>query len=204
MGTRVAAQVTGPPQCCGPEYLTGFFFFLYHLPLSTITSAFTVMTYMFLQVWVVLTYTAVIKIGEKWNASRDFEADKVDILSLVHAQPFYQSRCLGHLVVRADMLALCFTPNAGSSLETGDWTCPVCLDILANPVVLDCSHRFCWGCITKAIEKNPCCPVCRKHQSSTVGAQGLQVDVSLSKFLAHHIPSVVGQVCTNEMELWQL
>ena len=143
-----------------------------------------------LRAYVVLSYTTVIKIGEKWN---HVNGEKIDAVSMVNSQPFYQSRCLGHLVVRADMLALYYDVS-GPNVETEDWTCPVCLDVLNNPVVLDCSHRFCWGCITKAIETNACCPVCRKGQCNQQ-AQGLQVDVSLSKFLAHHMPSLVEQVC---------
>eukprot|EP00669_Euglena_mutabilis_P006416 TRINITY_DN2038_c0_g1_i3.p1 TRINITY_DN2038_c0_g1~~TRINITY_DN2038_c0_g1_i3.p1 ORF type:complete len:540 (-),score=148.70 TRINITY_DN2038_c0_g1_i3:2215-3750(-) len=84
------------------------------------------------------------------------------------------------------MLALCFNPE-GPGADRKNFTCPVCWDVLRNPVVLGCAHRFCWSCITQALETSDCCPVCRKRQLLEDG--DLEVDVWLAEFVEHHVPS---------------
>ncbi|KAJ7985136.1 hypothetical protein DPEC_G00348950 [Dallia pectoralis] len=44
-------------------------------------------------------------------------------------------------------------------------SCPICLDIFKNPVVLKCSHSFCEDCLQKNWKEvvNRLCPVCRKE-----------------------------------------
>ncbi|XP_043942086.1 zinc-binding protein A33-like [Protopterus annectens] len=54
-----------------------------------------------------------------------------------------------------------------SSKQSGDYTeefiCPVCLDLLNIPVILECGHNFCKTCIDHVwnSEEQPHCPVCR-------------------------------------------
>ncbi|KAF7597368.1 hypothetical protein BBP40_006309 [Aspergillus hancockii] len=40
-------------------------------------------------------------------------------------------------------------------------TCPICLDILEQPVITACAHAFCKGCIEQVIERQHKCPMCR-------------------------------------------
>ncbi len=46
-------------------------------------------------------------------------------------------------------------------------TCPVCYEIITEPVVFPCQHEICLLCFKKSLETaNHCCPICRKRISS--------------------------------------
>eukprot|EP00668_Euglena_longa_P005071 GGOE01005950.1.p1 GENE.GGOE01005950.1~~GGOE01005950.1.p1 ORF type:complete len:1120 (-),score=225.69 GGOE01005950.1:754-3888(-) len=135
--------------------------------------------------FIILNYMAVIKIIKKWNKREDDHKASMDPFAILHSSPFYHSRSLGQLVVKAEMLALCFSPE-GPAADRKNFTCPVCWDVLRNPVVLGCAHRFCWSCITQALESSDCCPVCRKRQLLEDG--DLEVDVWLAEFVEQHLP----------------
>ena len=37
--------------------------------------------------------------------------------------------------------------------------CPICFDLFKSPVLIDCSHTVCDGCLN---QNNPMCPLCNK------------------------------------------
>ena len=51
------------------------------------------------------------------------------------------------------------TPNLNCKKE-----CPICYQIMVEPVIFECKHRFCLGCIKqlKDAQKNRC-PLCRSN-----------------------------------------
>uniref|UniRef100_A0A674NNZ9 RING-type E3 ubiquitin transferase n=1 Tax=Takifugu rubripes TaxID=31033 RepID=A0A674NNZ9_TAKRU len=54
-----------------------------------------------------------------------------------------------------------------STLTLQDCRCPVCLEILCEPVTLPCTHTFCKGCFLESVDKATlCCPLCRKRVST--------------------------------------
>uniref|UniRef100_A0A4W5NL70 RING-type domain-containing protein n=1 Tax=Hucho hucho TaxID=62062 RepID=A0A4W5NL70_9TELE len=65
-------------------------------------------------------------------------------------------------------------PGAPCSLPTqklrrlvplkGDLSCPVCLNIFSDPVILLCSHSFCKACLQECCRQRGFreCPVCRE------------------------------------------
>ncbi|KAG9262748.1 tripartite motif-containing protein 35-like [Astyanax mexicanus] len=48
-----------------------------------------------------------------------------------------------------------------------DLSCPICLEIFSDPVMLTCGHSFCRTCLQKSWTQNPEreCPVCRRRSS---------------------------------------
>jgi SWI/SNF-related matrix-associated actin-dependent regulator of chromatin subfamily A3 len=43
--------------------------------------------------------------------------------------------------------------------------CPVCFDVLDDPLITHCKHSFCRKCITKVVEIQHRCPMCRSELS---------------------------------------
>ena len=44
--------------------------------------------------------------------------------------------------------------------------CPICMDVLKDPVITACTHTFCFGCIEKTINLQHKCPMCRAQLDS--------------------------------------
>ncbi|KAK7137522.1 hypothetical protein R3I94_013239 [Phoxinus phoxinus] len=53
--------------------------------------------------------------------------------------------------------------SSGASHFEENLLCPVCRDVFRDPVLLLCSHSFCWACVDQYWEHSVCqrCPVCR-------------------------------------------
>ncbi|KAI7800915.1 E3 ubiquitin-protein ligase rnf168 [Triplophysa rosa] len=57
--------------------------------------------------------------------------------------------------------------ESSGGLTRSDCVCPICLDILLEPVTLPCTHTFCKPCFLETVDKsNMCCPLCRKRVST--------------------------------------
>jgi glycerophosphodiester phosphodiesterase len=148
---------------------------------------------------------------KKWNkhANRDGDAGRLDAVRTLLAAPFFASAALAKTVTRAELLAVRLAAPEARSWE--DFACPICLEVLRNPVVLSCAHRFCFSCVataalyavdrpdvtagtgssnTSAGPGGPArglrcdCPVCRKPQVLDDGA--LKVDSALDDFVRRH------------------
>lgn len=71
----------------------------------------------------------------------------------------------------------------GAALEElhKELTCPVCLDLFREPVILECGHHFCRACIGRCWEAKsedaPTCPQCRKTCTKTLRPNSLLCNV---------------------------
>ncbi len=51
------------------------------------------------------------------------------------------------------------------SIDRRDFDCPLCFQLLYEPITLECGHTFCRDCLYQAFQFKKHCPLCRKHSS---------------------------------------
>jgi len=137
-----------------------------------------------LRYYVVLNYIAVYKIIKKRNKMLKNTSTPLDYLSILLEQPFYTSIKLAKVTVKTELLGLKIMP--GETVNEKNFACPICLDVLCNPVVLSCTHRFCWTCLSKTSERMQACPICLKDQQ--LDPQNFHIDWLLTEFLNKQFP----------------
>nr|XP_043873508.1 NLR family CARD domain-containing protein 3-like [Solea senegalensis] len=69
--------------------------------------------------------------------------------------------------------------------------CPLCQDVLKDPVSTSCGHRFCRHCISSYWDQSgppgdSCCPQCGQRPRTGRGLQSIFADVGLQKVLDEH------------------
>ncbi|XP_069387901.1 zinc-binding protein A33-like isoform X1 [Paralichthys olivaceus] len=86
-------------------------------------------------------------------------------------------------------------PNALDELQS-ELTCPVCLELFREPVILDCGHHFCKVCIIQCWEAKAdelsSCPKCRKSCSRKLRPNSLLCNVVDSVRRASAMDAVAG------------
>ena len=46
-------------------------------------------------------------------------------------------------------------------------TCSICMELIKNPIMIECTHIFCGGCLIKWLKNNNSCPNCRTNINGT-------------------------------------
>ena len=88
-------------------------------------------------------------------------------------------------------------------------TCPVCLELFREPVILECGHHFCRVCIIKCWEAKadelPTCPQCRKSCAPKLRPNSLLCNVVDSVRRAQAVESKPGMSTreTEDTEEWK-
>lgn len=66
------------------------------------------------------------------------------------------------------------------------YPCPICADVLAAPVLLNCSHSYCWSCVSELLEASskhnsrisPSCPTCKESIESYIYERTFDENIS--------------------------
>ena len=73
--------------------------------------------------------------------------------------------------------------SASSTSDEFEFSCPICLDTLTLPVILSCSHRFCFSCLASWSTLSQKCPVCRLEHP--LHPDSYTVSNTLDSFIRH-------------------
>jgi len=46
-------------------------------------------------------------------------------------------------------------------------TCSICMELIRNPIMIECTHIFCGECLIKSLKNNNSCPYCRSNINGT-------------------------------------
>lgn len=131
--------------------------------------------------YVLLNHLAFAKILKKFD-KRCHSFIRDEVLKRIQSRPFYHSHGLADLITQAQCAADILVPL---STVREEYACPLCHEVLRNPVVLSCAHRFCWECLgSSAFGGN--CPVCQKQQS--FDPAHFRPDSTLQHFLSEYFP----------------
>ena len=92
-------------------------------------------------------------------------------------------------------------------------TCPICLELMVDPMSADCGHSFCRACITLNYESSKCkegefiCPVCRVNylfRNLRPNRQVANIVESLKKFKSNPEEKQKVFYCASHEEKLQL
>ena len=144
----------------------------------------------------VLNSLAVTKLLKKHDKYSSIKLSTT-VLDFVKAQSFTTSRRLAATFTHAQCIASeIISAVTTASPDFEDYTCSICLDVLSMPVVLPCTHRFCYGCLSEAALHNHVrghCPLCKKE--TDLDPSHYEIDPVLSRFVKSHFrrsPSSAG------------
>lgn len=46
-------------------------------------------------------------------------------------------------------------------------SCSICMDLITNPIMIECTHIYCGSCLMKWLKTNKNCPICRENITGT-------------------------------------
>ncbi|KAL1528989.1 hypothetical protein AB1Y20_010310 [Prymnesium parvum] len=132
----------------------------------------------------VINSLAVTKISKKHDKHSSL-ALRETIVAYMAKQSFYTSTRLASTFTHAQCIASdVIAAVTTATPHSADYSCSICLEVLNMPVVLSCTHRFCYGCLSKASFYNHACPLCKKELD--LDPSNYDIDPVLNRFVRSH------------------
>ena len=120
-----------------------------------------------LRKFVMINVLAIIKITKKHDKHSRY-AIQSELVRAVHDKYFYRSEKFGTLITDVEVLAMQLMSRlADQQICAENLVCPSCVQVLCNPIMLPCGHRFCMRCVSASsyFKKGYRCPVCLKEHT---------------------------------------
>jgi len=76
--------------------------------------------------------------------------------------------------------------NVQNNFLVDNFTCPICLELLSDPVQTPCGHTFDRNCVQIALDMNQECPLCKDQNVSVASLVDNIVARNASEYLAHY------------------
>jgi len=98
----------------------------------------------------------------------------------------------------------CFIKSHTPTVD--DFACPICLELLRKPVMIQCGHKFCKNCLISVSSSYNFCPMCRMEQdlNPISNTQDIQLKLYLRQYFSEEYntkrkppkPTKQGKGCT--------
>lgn len=130
--------------------------------------------------YIVLNYIVLLRIVKKYDQLTHSKSQNI-FLSQYIDDELFNSTQYNILLNRCEIIINSLIQR--KSIQQSELQCPICNELYVKPVVLNCTHRLCFICLTTNDEfvQHTQCPIC--HTRHMLDARCIHVDSVLSRYV---------------------